>query len=541
MTISMISRAVSALDTPSSLLPFFVKDAFDVTGRTVMAQSEGGKHEAREKFIEEAGTSLFWIGGIPATRAVINQVVKNKIDPNIQFKRINSEGVQNYYANELTKTVKENGKDIVKSKFSKEDLKGIVLGGEKLVEIKGKLTAAGFIPNKTKGFYKKYHVGITAATVLINLAMLTVAIPQFNLWLSRKLISKEINGKKNHPNKNTSDSIGFGQNNKVDMADFINKSNSKKFQSQPSGKNPSFEGLKALFNVKDLFNFTKMAEGAQMNPVNEMLLLDYGISGSRVTITPRNKNERIENAIKEGGILFFFYFAADIIKDKLCKLSDKFLNVPIDLDYKIINSKDFVNKLKNPHDKENVLNFANIIDEPKTGSHLSKVGKKELKELTEEVKTLNEINVIKLIDQELSTATKGVKKEKLFKNFTLQMAQKEGLIDVEFDQGLNKWIRHSKKYIQTDKVSNLNQNLKNFYEKAFAEIKLSSGEKNIEKIISKTKKVKIASIFGNMAICCASLSFILPKIQYIIREHRTKTTEAPGIKVYQEMAEKNMI
>ncbi len=97
-----LNTAISALDTPSSLLPFFVKDSFDVTGRTIMAQREGGRHEAREKFIEEAGTSLFWIGGIPAARWVINQFYKDRIDSDIQFKRINSEGIQSYFA-DLTK------------------------------------------------------------------------------------------------------------------------------------------------------------------------------------------------------------------------------------------------------------------------------------------------------------------------------------------------------------------------------------------------------------------------------------------------------
>jgi len=146
-----------------------------------------------------------------------------------------------------------------------------------------------------------------------------------------------------------------------------------------------------------------------------------------------------------------------------------------------------------------------------------------------------------LIDTELATQSKAVAKEDLFKNFTLQMAQKEGLIDVEYDDQLQKWIRHSKKYIQTDKVIDLNKNMTNFYEKAFKEIESASHKISIEDIISKTKKVKIASIFGNMAICCASLSFILPKIQYMIREHRTKTKAAPGIKMYQEMAEQKMI
>ena len=114
---AFLNLAISSLDAPKSLIPFFVKDSFDITGRTIMANNEGGKHEAREKFIEEAGTSLFWIGGIPAVRAISNRVVKGKLDTDIHFKRINSEGIQSYYADQLVETVKENGKDAVKNKF----------------------------------------------------------------------------------------------------------------------------------------------------------------------------------------------------------------------------------------------------------------------------------------------------------------------------------------------------------------------------------------------------------------------------------------
>lgn len=530
---AILNVAISALDTPSSLLPFFVKDAFDITGRTVMANNEGGKHEAREKFIEEAGTSLFWIGGIPAVRWLINQGVKSKIDPSIQFKRINSDGIQNYYADKLEKTVSEKGKDLKTPKFSKADLQGIELGGQNLKKVQEKLSNAGFKVNETKGFYKKYHVGVTAAAVLINLAMLSVALPQLNLWLSRKLISKEVNGKKSQ-----SKEVAFSSKDSLSLSQFAEKT-----KNTSKGKNPSFSGLGDLFKFKTLFDFATMAENAQMNPVNGMLLLDYGISGSRVTITPRNTNERIENAVKEGGIIFFFYFAADIIKDKLAKAANKFLNTPIDLDYKILNSKEFKDTFKNPHNKDEVLHFADVVDvdaELAKMPNKSKVEKKASEALKAEIEELNELKVIKMIDKELAAATKGTKEFDVFKNFTLQMAQKEGLIEIEKDDALGKWVRHSKKYIQTDKVADLNKNLKTFYEKA-----LSVGEKtfyqNIEGVISKTKKVKIASIFANMAICCASLSFILPKIQYMIREHRTKTKSAPGVKHYQEMAEKKMI
>jgi len=295
------------------------------------------------------------------------------------------------------------------------------------------------------------------------------------------------------------------------MEDFVNKTKN-------NSKNPSFGGFKDLLDFKNIFNFASMAENAQLNPVNGMLLLDYGIVGSRVSITPRNNNERVENAIKEGGIIYFFYFASDKIKEKLCAFTDKVLNKPIDLDYKVLNSADFLHALKSKHDKNALLSFVELAkDDPKA-----------------------ELKVIKMIDAELAGTTEASLKEP-FKNFTLKMAHKEGLIEVEYDNQLQKCVRHSKKYIQTDKVIKLNENIKNFYEKALEQINKAPSKMDIEKIISKTKNVKMLSIVGNIAICCASLSFIVPKIQYMIREHRTKVKDAPGIKHYQDMAKQNLI
>jgi len=486
---AIITNIISNLDAPRSLLPFFVKDSFDVAGRTVMAQNEGGKHEAREKFIEEAGTSLFWIGGIPAVRWLSDKIAKGKLDTDIHFKRINTNGIQGYFADEL----------IGKNKFSKESLNGIELGGKNLNAIKAKLLQADYIPNKTTGIYGKYNVGATFAAVAFNFLMLTFALPNFNQYLSRKIISKEAKAKQLDAIQPQEESLNFGSN-KPNFNDFLTKTK------ELNGKNsPSFGSL------KDMFNFVKIAENSQLNPTNSMLLLDYGISGSRITYVPRDNNERIEYIVKEGGIIMFFYYAADWIKKGFETLANKVFKTPIDLDYKILTYKDFISKIKQANQNADTFNFA---------------GEKA-----------NEIDVIKFIDKELSTSSKdaATTKNAVLKNFTLQMAQKEGLIDIEYDEGLNKWIRHSKKYIETDKLINLNNNLKNFYQKS-----VDSGL-NLDKFITKTKSAKALSVFGNMALCCLSLSFILPKIQYAIREHRTQTKEAPGIKVYEELAKEHKI
>lgn len=490
------NTVLSGLDTPNSLLPFFVKDAFDNTGRTIMAHREGGRHEARERFIEETGTSIFWIGCIPAVRAISNKLFKKKFDTDIHFKRINSKGIQNYFAEDVLDLSKNKTKA-----FSKQDLEGIELGGEKLKSVKDKLKKTGYKPNVSLGKYKNFHVGTSIAAVAINFFMLTYALPKSNQWLSRHIIFNEAQKANQNKNENT-----------VKIKPQVQSSLQK---SSDKDKNNNFSSLKDLFDFKSLFNFTQLAEGAQVNPTSSMLLLDYGISGSRVTFLPRDNNERVENIVKEAGIILFFYQAAEYIKKGFSYIADKVGKVPIDLDYKVLGDKEFKEKLSSSPDKEDLLKFV--------------AGEK------------NEVTIIKFIDKELKNASKDahMKKDEILKNnFTLKMAQKQGILDIEYDESLGKWIRHSKKYIETDKIVALNDNMRNFMDKAFGKDKKVIPSDKVQTAINKTKGLKAFSVIGNIAICCISLSFLLPKLQYLIREKRTKIKTAPGIKVYEDMANK---
>ncbi len=464
----IINSIISALDKPNSLTPFFVKDSLDNIGKTYMASKAGGKHEARERFIEETGTSIFWIGGIPAIRKLSNKIFKNKFDSDIHFKRINTKGVQSYFADEL-----KNGD---KLSFSKKDLEGINLKGKNLENIQKKLTENGFVTNKSLGKYGKFHIGTSIAAVAINFIMLTAALPAFNHLLSKKIINKEQEQK---------------QEPKIENKQNLNQ------------QNPSFKGLREFLDFKNLFNFTKLAENAQLNPTSSMLLLDYGISGSRVTFVPRNNQERLEYIINEGGILLFFYYAADWIKNGFEKLANNVFKAPIDLDYKILADKDFENILKNQ--KTDLKKFPN--------------------------KNPKEIDVIKFIDSELKDVPQNTKADEVFKNPTLKLAQKIGLLDVEYDESINSWIRHSKKYIETDKITELNKNLQSFSSKI-------KTEKEIKNLIQKAKCAKVISVIGNIGICTATLSILLPKLKYVIRKKMTNSLEAPGIAEYKKDTEK---
>lgn len=497
-----MNTVFSQLDKGTSLAPFFVKDSFDVTGRTAMAYKESGKHEAREKFIEEFGTTLFWLGGIPSLRWVSDKFIAPRlgINPHIHYKRINAgrndkleltaRTAQSYTDEQIVKMTK----DYLQKKSPKALSKIEKLNPQELIKK-----------------YSRYHKISTAAAVGISFFMLTVALPKFNQGLSKKIINEEANN--NSSEQKTDKAPQQPIQKQAYIPPFLHNSPTNstvkndvfdKFK-QPHGNVAFKGGIKDFFNVKDLLNLTKMAEGAQLSPVNSMLLLDYGIAGSRVGFVPRDNNERIEYAVKEAGIILFFYQAADWIKQGLLKVAEHKLGCPVDLDYKILGDSEFADTLKTKPVKDKLLHFAEKTDEE---------------------------TIINLIDKDLKKAAATAKKDDIFSNFTLKMAQKAGLIEVQYDDQLKQWTRHTEKFIETDKIADLHKNLQKFCDKALT-------ANNAEEFIAKARKVKAAAVVGNIAICCATLSFFLPKLQYFIREKRTGTNAAPGILVYQDQANKN--
>ena len=56
----------------------------------MMAKNEGGEHESREKFIEEAGTAALWLGGIPLSRKIFDKTIFKMacLNPDVSIKKI---------------------------------------------------------------------------------------------------------------------------------------------------------------------------------------------------------------------------------------------------------------------------------------------------------------------------------------------------------------------------------------------------------------------------------------------------------------------
>ena len=92
---SLIINAISAIGNNNSFYPLLVRDC-GIEAPTKVAQTYNqnakeskimAKHATRERFIDEYGSSVIWLGGVPAVEAICNKIINKKgINSKINFK-----------------------------------------------------------------------------------------------------------------------------------------------------------------------------------------------------------------------------------------------------------------------------------------------------------------------------------------------------------------------------------------------------------------------------------------------------------------------
>lgn len=493
------ANIMSNLDNPSSLWLVGAKDSVDVFGRTTMAYKEGskhskesGSHEARERLIEEVGTSLVWLGGIPFCRWAFDKAASvipglKEINPNISLKKVTDKGAQGFahgLSNEqITQAldyVKKGGDHDSIVKMLKTNAEKFITLGSSIIKKQGATEAeylkAG-LKVLDKSRYSQFHIAKLVVSTIIPFGILAVALPRFNQGLTKKLIEekKEKEQKANLASQSLQGERLSKLNKNTSFAAFIETHSKKQL---------SFGGLGSLL--------AKAAAGAQINPVENMMAVDLSISGSRI-INGRNKDEKAEIFLREGGIVFFYFFATKLIKNGLNAIAEKGLKMPIDLDFKLLGDKGFISQVeKAAKDKKLINSF--------TKDHSEK-------------------GVIEFINKQIN---KGE-----FTDLTLKAAQKLGFVDIVTING--KKMLNPTKFIETEKIIELSKNLEKLAQKATD----SAGSgKTFNSLLSKTKALKGSMTVLNMVLCSLSLGYLLPKIQYLYREHKTGTSLSPGLKAY---------
>ncbi|MBE7707001.1 MAG: hypothetical protein E7Z91_07165 [Cyanobacteria bacterium SIG30] len=300
MAISLTTKLISELGNSSgSILPIWAKDVAQDSATTLVYSKKGGKHDGKEKAIEEYGTGLVWVCGIPFVKKIFDKTIykKAKINPDFDIRKFKqgAEDSIDYALEKAKKFAVDQVGDLEKIKASKKLTQGLFIGK----------------------FIGATAISMAALGALIHLKQKTT-----EKSIKQKLISEKI----------VDDKINVTVNNDEFFSSF-------KGNAQKKANNPSFKGLS---------NF-------MYNPVWNMSILDAAISGTR--LTKARKGERAEVLFKEASAVSFFYLLATPIQKGLEKISEKLFKIPIDLDYKVLADNEFVDAVKNGSLKNAIKDF----------------------------------------------------------------------------------------------------------------------------------------------------------------------------------------
>ena len=302
---------ISAIGNNSSIYPLIVRDCgIEVPSKVVMTYNQNLKdskqmayNATRERLIDEYGTSLVWLGGIPAVGAICDWGIKKLgYDPNVNVSLL-----------------KENSKQ------------GLKYNIDKFKEVAPDEAKAMEKVLKNKSTYQKLLAGKFVLSTALPVAVMGYFLPKFNFALTDKLRKKQEAMK---PLYNELESeLAPSPRGRVGVGAY-----------EPQ-TNPAFKGISASL--------------ANMSTVHKMALTDGGLTVGRVG-TSRNKYEALENGFKMSMMMFLNFVAPIWFAKGFDSLSNKFFKTNVNLDPNLLNDKDFLaeiksNKLELP--KEDVIEF----------------------------------------------------------------------------------------------------------------------------------------------------------------------------------------
>lgn len=107
------SKIFSTLGNNSSLIPLGVKDMSNTLGITAGSYITGDQIEGKDRFIDELGTQVIWLLGIPFFKKIIDKTVYKlaKFNPNIDTRILKNK--------DIFKKAQEHAPDAVKASFDK--------------------------------------------------------------------------------------------------------------------------------------------------------------------------------------------------------------------------------------------------------------------------------------------------------------------------------------------------------------------------------------------------------------------------------------
>ena len=269
------AKIFSKLGNSNSLVPLAVKDLTGIAGMTA-GSLVTGKEEGKDRFIDEAGTSLIWLLGIPSLKWLYNNTVfkalglHSQVDPrNLEdkdiFKKTKEYAPDDNVRKSLEKIEKKQGlfKNTVSTRFVFSTV----------------LTIAGYI------MLTKFKQNYTEKQIRQNL------INEYN----QKKIAEE---KKQQAEENSA-------------------------KESDNTANPAFKGI------------GPMVEYFAFSPTRNMWILEGAITCERLKDS-RSPQEFIGYSIKEAAAWIFLYFAGAKIQSAVEKKTKEKYNKSIELDARVI-------------------------------------------------------------------------------------------------------------------------------------------------------------------------------------------------------------
>ena len=290
----------STLGNPNSLIPLGIKDLAGTSGMTAGSYITG-KEEGKDRLIDEVGTELIWLFGIPTLKKIYDGTIfravglDSKFDPrNLKDKEI-FEKIKEYAPDE---TVKSSVEKIEKNqKLFKNTASGRFI-------FSTALTIAGYI------MLTKFKQRYTEKQIRQNL------IDEYN----QKKAAEEANKKKN------------------ELIEITNEENAESLS-------PAFKGIGSAV---EFFAFS---------PVNNMLILEGAITGTRLSDS-RSPQEFIGYAIKETFAWTFLYFAGKKIQQAFEKHAKTKHHKSIELDARVLEGADLRKAFENGSIEKSLEEFS---------------------------------------------------------------------------------------------------------------------------------------------------------------------------------------
>jgi len=358
MTVNLTSKIVSVLGNPEAITPLAVKDIMMTLSLTHFAKKEGGNIEGNDRFIDESGTLLIWLGGIPFFKKILDYTLYKafKQDPAVDVRVLQNQAHRKF--------AQQHAKGAIKDSFDK------AIKNEKLVK---------------NLFYTKFAVatGLTLAAY-IGLTKIKQAITRKK---TEEKVIKEVAFKK------------LSQH-------FIQKNSKLKFAALNKGNNVSF-GLTG-----------KGIQAFMFDPALNTSIIDLGILATRLGKSrpgpDDNKKtwlypERVEYLVKDAFCLTFYYAFAHVFQPIVDKGFRHLFKKPVDLDARALDSKELLESMR---DSEKLSQQLETFKKAQTDSEILEFLQKNPDNIVTKVAKISDV-VRTLKDSSAIDVRKYIKTEKV--------------------------------------------------------------------------------------------------------------------------------